>query len=171
MVSRSWRLRLSDFSAPNPNQQQQADTESEAHKLGNRGWGMNDTSQTGHCSDDSCRNYYSSTSTNFCPTCQNNPKAECYSHRERCVTCSSKFVDLPGAECSDCFASRDEEFYKQLWKCKNCGEHDEGLDPKTNFCEACTKEYDHRDYCDYCGDFKYISNENYKCHDCENLNW
>lgn len=171
MDKRSWRQPLNDFSVKEHYAyQEQADREELAHKLGDRGWGMNDTSQTGHCSDESCRNYYGSSSVNFCPTCQNNPKAECYSHRERCVTCASKFVDLPGEECQDCFANEADGRYKQQWKCKNCGEYDEGLDSR-GFCEACKKEYDHRDFCDYCGEFKAISNESFRCYDCENMNW
>lgn len=174
MVCRSWRLPLNDFSPVRRDEHQQteiqAELDSQAHKFGDRGWGLNDTAQTGHCSDEGCRNYFSSSSVNFCPTCQNNPKAECYSHRERCVTCLSKFVELPGAECNDCAANEADGRYKQLWACKNCGEKHEGVDSK-GFCEACAIEYNSREFCDFCGQFKYISDETYRCFDCENQKW
>lgn len=135
--------------------------------MGDRGWGMNEVMNTGHCDRVDCDNYYaSSKSSSFCPIKRNNTANRCGSDRLLCATCVTKFVEVPGAICNDCYADEVEGRYKQTWRCKSCGQKDEGLS-ENGLCINCENEYTIRDWCSSCGEVKWVSESTSICHECE----
>lgn len=72
--------------------------------------------------------------------------------------------------CDDCYAEQSEGRHTQRWKCKVCGEMEEGLN-SNSMCMSCMEEYTIYDTCDICGNQNYISEDTYHCYKCANAKW